>query len=160
MTRNQWIWSHPNCNKSDCASLAVCLPVELFGNPNSWTSSNSFWSYMFLYARLYLLCWIEKIHNLRLCQPKRFHLPASPNLTASSGWYNMISPCSITYFTFFLIHQASASHRWTSHLNILSSGKTNQVGIPLDCGLPIHSSCPFCFAVIVPFTISDVPTNT
>lgn len=29
-------------------------------------------------------------------------------------------------------------------LNIISSGKTNQVGIPLDCGLPIHSSCPFC----------------
>ena len=65
------------------------------------------------------------------------------NLTASSGWYNMISPCSIAYLP-FLNSSSLCIAPLNFSLNIISSGKTNQVGIPLDCGLPIHSSCPFC----------------
>ena len=70
-------------------------------------------------------------------------LDGQANLTASSGWYNMISPCSITYLP-FLNSSSLCIAPLNFSLNIISSGKTNQVGIPLDCGLPIHSSCPFC----------------
>ena len=49
---------------------------------------------------------LKKFCYLRLCEPTVSSSKRTSNLTASSGWYSMISPCfSIICFAFIILLQ-------------------------------------------------------